>query len=138
VYAPRKISALVGLGDAEGVKLYGISASGAPIDAAAFWPQFQAMKAARNIAWTHTPAFAIFHQGEELAYLVLCWWGNGNELFVRVAVQENAVWVVDSDRYSFCLWDLEVMWHERQSYIRWLYSGRPDLPAYRRDLMPPS
>lgn len=134
VYAPRRVCHIASAGDAEGVKLYGIAVSTAAVDAGAFWPQFEQMKASEHIHWPQTAAFAIFHEGAEQLYLVLCWWGNGNELFVRVAVRERGGWVMDPSRYSFCLWDMEIMWHERASYIRWVYSGPPDLAAYRGDL----
>jgi hypothetical protein len=136
LYTPRHISHIAGFRDADEVKLYGISASGTPVDAADFQSQFLAMKSSINVPWVRTPAFAIFHQGAGQPYLVLCWWGNDNELFVRVAVRESSGWIVNPDRYSFCLWDMEVMWHEQRSYIRWLYSGKPDLTAYRGDVGP--
>ncbi len=71
-----------------------------------------------------------------LLYLVLAWWGNDNELFVRVAVRESGTWLVGSDRYSFCLWDMEVMWFERQCYIDSMYSGSPNLQRYRAARLP--
>lgn len=94
------------------------------------------MKAAQ-VDWSRTAGFAIFHQAANFPYLVLCWWGNDNELFVRVAVLENGTWVTDTDRFSFCLWDMEIMWLERRSYIERMYSGQQDLDAYRSDLVVP-
>lgn len=91
------------------------------------------MKEAAKVDWPATPGFAILHQGANLPYLVLCWWGNDNELFVRVAVREEERWTIDQNRFSFCLWDMEIMWLERKSYIRCMYSGTHDLAAYRTD-----
>lgn len=119
------------------MKLYAVSATGASVDVAAFTAQLGAMKRSVPVQWPATAAYAIFHQGVEHGYLVLCWWGNNNELFVRVAVREGGGWVVDPERYSFCLWDMEIMWLERQSYIRWMYSGVVDLASYRSDTVVP-
>ena len=136
MYAPRQFSRISGSSDADGLKLYSVSATGAP-DIAAFNAQLGDMKRGVPVHWPATAAYAIFHQGAELGYLVLCWWGNDNELFTRVAVREAAGWVIDPERYSFCLWDMEIMWLERQSYIRWMYSGAVDLASYRSDIVVP-
>lgn len=93
------------------------------------------MKRASSVDWPATPGFAILHQGATLSYLVLCWWGNDNELFVRVAVLEEGRWVIDKDRFSFRIWDMEIMWLERKSYIRCMYSGAQDLTVYRADIV---
>ena len=41
-------------------------------------------------------------------------------------------WVEDPLRFSFCLWDLEVFWRERNAFIECVYCAQPDLAAYRR------
>jgi len=62
---------------------------------------------------------------------VLAWWGNDNELFTSVSVKTALDWVEDSSRFSFCLWDLEVIWHERNYFIEFIYCSNPDLETYR-------
>lgn len=89
------------------------------------------MKKSRNIPWFETPAFVIFHEGEESCYLVLCWWGNSNELFNSVSVLTQAGWVEDAGKYSFCLYDLEVFWSERNIFIETMYGGETDIEVYR-------
>jgi hypothetical protein len=59
------------------------------------------------------------------------WWGNDNELFTSVSARSSGDWVEDPRRYSFCLWDLEVFWFERNRYIELVYRSAPDLDAYR-------
>lgn len=54
--------------------------------------------------------------GASSAYWVPGWWGNDNELSTKVAVPEPGGWTIDALRYSFCLWDMEVIWHERQAF----------------------
>ena len=116
------------------MKLYTISSSGASVDIEDFLPRVRESKEEKNIDWKTTASFAIFHAGAEMNYLVLAWWGNGNELFTPVSVEKEEGWVEDSNRYSFCLWDLEVFWHERNSFIKHMYSGHTDIEAYRADL----
>lgn len=89
------------------------------------------MKADRDISWQHTPAFVIFHQGAGYQYLVLVWWGNDNELFTSVSVLEDECWIEDATKFSFCLYDMEVMWRERNIYITTIDCETPSLNAYR-------
>lgn len=64
-------------------------------------------------------------------YLVLAWRGNDNELFTSVSVKTESGWVEDASRFSFCLWDLEVFWWERNWFVETLYGLEPSLEAYR-------
>lgn len=134
MFKPRLIRSLPSSSDRDGVKLYAISLDEAFTDYAKYLDRLVHVKAELNLTWSETPAFAILHQGQAAAYLVLGYWGNDNELFTAVSVEEQGRWVQDPRRYSFCLWDLEVFWHERNSYVRHMYSGSPDMPAYRADL----
>lgn len=131
MFQPRRIQSEPTWSDPAGIKIYTISASGRDVDQSAFAVQLAAMKTRVPIDWSEAPAFAIFHEGAGALYLVLVWWGNDNELFIRVAVREPGGWVSDMSRYSFCLWDLEIMWHERQFFIDTIYCAEPDLAAYR-------
>ena len=62
---------------------------------------------------------------------MLAWWGNDNELFTSVSARSTQGWVEDPRRYSFCLWDLEVFWFERNRYVELVYRAAPDLDGYR-------
>ena len=73
--------------------------------------------------------YIIFHEGSSMHYLVACAWGNDNELFVEVRVFIDGEWR-KSEEYSFCLYDMEVMWFERNAYVSSLYSGNPDREQY--------
>lgn len=132
MFKPRRIDTSSDWFDSDGVKLYTVSATGNDVAQPPYLAQLQLAKSGKRIDWQHTPSFAIFHDGTNAQYFVLAWWGNGNELFTSVSVRELSGWVVDSERYSFCLWDLEILWAERNIYIETMYSGNPDLDAYRR------
>lgn len=133
VFRRRRIDTAADWLDEDGVKLYTVSASGKPVCLNDYRPRLQAVKATKPVIWAETAAFAICHDGAGMQYLVLCWWGNGNELMSSVSVRSGTGWVVDPDRYSFCLWDLEILWAERNIFIRTMYSGIADLAAYRRE-----
>lgn len=131
MFHPRKTETHPGWSDPDGIKLYTISAHHQPVEKAPYLAQLAKLKQQQPIAWSSTPAFAIFHDGATLKYLVLAWWGNDNELFTSVSVQTPAGWVEDPARYSFCAYDLEVMWQERNFFIECLDCAAPDLAAYR-------
>lgn len=134
-FVPRTIDSRLQWQDSAGTKIYTVSITGTPVDRSPYEPRLAAMKAVRNIDWPRTAAFAIFHEAA-LRYLVLAWWGNDNELFTAVSVQEAGGWVEDPARYSFCVWDLQIIWHERNAFIDLVYRPRPDLDAYRARLLP--
>ena len=136
MYSPRLIRNAQTPSDSDGLKLYTISAHDTPLDERPFYEEMLRLKGLCAVDWARTAAFAIFHEGASALYLVLAWWGNENELFSRVSVRESAAWDAEPNRYSFCLWDMEIMWFERQSFIRHLYSGDPNLANYRKDRIP--
>lgn len=132
-YAPRRIDSNAQWCDDDGIKIYTVSASGRPVDQADYTSRLAQIKQEHDVDWRSTPAFAIFHDGAGgLQYLVLAWWGNDNELFTTVTVRDGERWIVDPARYSFCVWDLEIFWAERNFFIEHVYTERPDQEAYRR------
>lgn len=132
LYRPRRIQPATPAWDDDGLKLYTVSASGQPVAEAPYRAELARQKAALGLDWARTAAFAIFHAGATQAYLVLCWWGQDNELRQHVLAQEDGRWVHDPRRYSVCVWDLEILWAERGYFLEHLYRERPSLRAYRR------
>jgi hypothetical protein len=62
----------------------------------------------------------IEHQGANVDYLVLGWWDRENELPLRVFVNDPADgegWRAARGGESVCVWDLEVVWREREAYV---------------------
>lgn len=133
MFEPRRIETASDWLDQDGVKLYTVSASGRDVDLSEYLPKLQEIKAQQAVNWPSTPSFAIFHEGTGADYLVLAWWANDNELFTSVSVRVGGQWVKDPSRYSFCLWDLEIFWAERNIFVNTMYSGHPDLQAYRQE-----
>jgi len=132
MFKKRHIKTQKGWSDDEGCKLYTVNAQNKPVDKSLYLPRLADMKRTRRLDWSSIPSFAIFHEGETHQYLVLVWWGNDNEMFVSVSVREPLGWIADQDKYSFCLWDLEIFWAERNIFIDTMYSGKPDIESYKQ------
>ncbi len=131
MFKPRRIETSSDWLDPDGIKLYTVSATGEAVMQTDYLTQLQIIKSQKQLDWKRIPAFVIFHEAANAQYLVLAWWGNDNEMFISVSVREQSDWIVDSDKYSFCLWDLEIIWAERNIFIETMYSGTTDLAAYR-------
>ncbi len=63
--------------------------------------------------------FLIAHQGRTGDYVVLGWWDNENELPLRVWVRRTRGerWRPASGGESICVWDLEIIWAEREAWV---------------------
>ena len=68
--------------------------------------------------------FVIEHQGISVTYLVLGWWDRENELPLRVWVCDDGGWRPARDGESACVWDLEVIWFERNAWVETMMAGR--------------
>ena len=70
--------------------------------------------------------FAILHQGKTADYFILCWWDHQNELPTKVFLSGPEGWRPAAVGESFCVWDLRVMWWEREAYVATVLAGRSD------------
>ncbi|HSA54529.1 MAG TPA: hypothetical protein VLE53_02445 [Gemmatimonadaceae bacterium] len=72
-------------------------------------------------------AILIRHQAEGMDYLVLAWWDRENELPIKVFVREASEpeWRRARGGESVCVWDLDVLWQERQAYVATLLGPEP-------------
>lgn len=131
MYKPRMIENRAENLDSSGIKIYTVSAHNQPVKQEKYLPRLQQVKKARAINWEATPAFAIFHDGLHCEYLVLLWWANDNELFTSVSVKLENEWIEDPEKYSFCLYDLEIMWAERNIFIKTMDCQSPSLKEYQ-------
>lgn len=68
--------------------------------------------------------FMVLHQGATGDYLILCWWDRENELPTRIYVRSPEGWRPAVGGESFCVWDLSVMWWEREAYVASMLSGQ--------------
>jgi hypothetical protein len=70
--------------------------------------------------------FAIQHQGRTGDYFVLGWWDNENELPLHVFVGDQHGWRKAQGGESVCVWDLRVIWWERELYVNTMMAGHAD------------
>lgn len=78
-------------------------------------------------------AILILHQGGTADYVVLAWWDSDNELPLHVWVRkpDEAEFRPAGSSESVCVWDLDVLWGERQLYVRHMIGEPgPDLETY--------
>ena len=129
------------------LKLYDIDKDGGAIDAAAFEPGIElALKDLPTPAVTdERPGVGVIirHQTPTLLYLILCWWGRVNEMPIRTFGNElgegadirGRGWRAAQGDESVCVWDLDVIAHERNAYVDHVLSrpDAPDLEAYLAD-----
>lgn len=140
-YAPRAISTLSPLRIRDWtLKRYAIRYGEAPFDDRRF-------ESGRAFALAALPSpavipgrcgvgFMIEHQGNRIDYIVLAWWDRQNELPLRVYVREaGAEWRAARGSESVCVWDMQVLWAERQAYVATAMSGMPANSYVERDAL---
>lgn len=77
----------------------------------------------------------ILHAGAGCDYIVLAWWDRENELPLRLRVREGGgAWRDAGPSQSVCVWDLDILAHERAAYVRHvLEPARADIDGYLAD-----
>ncbi len=86
-------------------------------------------------------AFLILHQGVTGDYAVLSWWDRQNELPTHVWTRHEDRWAPARSDEHFCVWDLELLWFERNAWVETVLSGaplEPSLADYQRRTFPES
>jgi hypothetical protein len=88
--------------------------------------------------------FVILHRcGSDFYFLIVSTWRGNNELWETVfykngeAMADFALWPRDGmHKPTFCVWELVPVWHEKESWERFLKSGRDEAAAqvWLRDL----
>lgn len=132
MYLKRRIRYLSEYSDPNAVKIYTIAYPDKKLNIDVFVERLSTVKQSQHIEWDNTPSFAIFHSGKERDYLIFCWWLNDNELFNSVSVRDEYGWVEDHNKYSFCVYDLEVIWAERNYFIQTIDCETPSIHNYRQ------
>ncbi|MEQ8769305.1 MAG: hypothetical protein RIB60_02225 [Phycisphaerales bacterium] len=148
-YEPRPIR-FAGLIEHAGwrLKRYAVWVSGPDPDLPAFDSGTPALLASLPMP-AATPArpgvgFVIAHaghdpDGSDVRYLVGCWWDQCNELFTRVLVRgarTGDAWTANAG--APCVWDLQIIAHERDACVRRLLTASPDPDGYLQDVFTPS
>ena len=72
--------------------------------------------------------FLMQHQGNGIDYTVVAWWDRENELPIKVYVCDRPGtndWRPAGGSESICVWDLEVIWAERNAYVQTVLASTP-------------
>ncbi len=144
IYSPRAVRFIERVEfDRWALKLYAISYGDQAMDAQDF---HEAVALARWVlprpartAQRPGLGFLIAHRGRDVDYFVINWWDRENELFNRVLMREQragADWRAGTAGELACVWDLEILWFERNAYIAHMLDGAPDEEAYLATVMP--
>lgn len=87
-------------------------------------------------------AFLIVHEAREGAWLLFSWWTGGEMLETEVYFASRAmpdhIQPSPHDGTLMCVWEMEVLWHERKAWIKHVLSqpDHPALLAYINDVFP--
>lgn len=135
-FAPRSV-AFDGLVHCNGFELRSYSVNKECVQASAVSPFQEGVRLAlENLPSVRDEScpgagFIIKHQGVDANYVVLAWWTQENELPTRVFVTDRKTgkWR-EAKNESFCVWDLEIMWQERNHYIRTVLGGSSNVSDY--------
>ena len=81
--------------------------------------------------------FVLLHRcGEDFYFLIICTWRNSNELWETVFYKDGdsmadfALFPRDGDhKPTLCVWELVPVWHEQQTWVRFLSSPRDEKAA---------
>jgi hypothetical protein len=106
---------------------------------AAYAPAVESLPAPDLEAGRPGLGFFIAHQGRTGDYAVLGWWNRENELPLKISVRRdrNEPWRPAAEGESICIWDLEVIWEERQAWIETMLSpAGPNGEAYLSRVFP--
>ena len=88
--------------------------------------------------------FVILHQcGKDFYFLIVSTWRGNNEMWETVFYKESeamadfALWQREGmHKATYCVWELAPVWHEKESWERFLMSARDEAAAevWQRDL----
>lgn len=106
------------------LKLYSVLYGPGPLDWDAFAPGLaqaeRALPQPAVAAGRPGVGLLIAHQGRTGNYAVLAWWDRENELPLRVFLSPDGraqSWRPAEGGESICVWDLEILWAEREAYV---------------------
>ena len=83
--------------------------------------------------------FAIVHAGEEAIWLLLDWWKPGGvlcQVLSRAELAAPGVFRPVTEPIMACVWELVVVNHERDAWVRHMLTRRPSVRGYIEDRLP--
>lgn len=99
-------------------------------------PEWLALKNSFDATHEHI-AFLIIHSGTEGVFSILNWWVGKNMLNTHIFFSDpnhpEKFQLISGDGLAPCIWELEVINHERNSWIANVLK-KPDIPDYEQYL----
>lgn len=87
----------------------------------------------------HRLGFCIVHIGDEAVWLLLDWWLSGGIVCQRMLsapLAKPALFTPVSTPALACVWELVVIAHERDAWVRHMLTASPNPSAYLNDVLP--
>jgi hypothetical protein len=130
-FEPRTITPLQPVVAQRGyqLKVYAVACQGRTFERGPFEPAIaelsQRLPIPSSDAGRPGVGFLILHQGFTADYAVLAWWDQQNELPIHVLVNDSSGWRSANAHESICVFDLEILWFERNLWIATALAGYP-------------
>lgn len=120
------------------VKIYGISTKTTEIAFSKLYRVKQDLPNWLNNCKTpgyksHQHATLILHQGEKEFFVVLSSWMDENMLQIcAYKLESNAIKLISKNGCVTCVWELAVIWHERNAWVKHILmqAPNPNFTAY--------
>ncbi|MEO1213598.1 MAG: hypothetical protein AAFY45_08750 [Bacteroidota bacterium] len=83
-------------------------------------------------------AFLVFHEGREGMWILLNWWTGGEMLQTHVYfcgyTRDEQIKAATHEGGLICVWELEIVLHERKAWIQHVLQNAPNRYAYLADI----
>lgn len=149
IYVPRRM-ACVGVWEEAGaaLKAYAIHRDRdaavpilpAEIAAAARRKAFGVLQEVERDAGFHGLGYCIAHVGEEAVWLLVDWWRAGGivcQKLLSAPLSSPADFKTVQAPFLACVWELAVIGHERDAWVRNMMRAAPDAQGYLADRLAP-
>ncbi|WP_375261760.1 hypothetical protein [Palleronia sp.] len=94
-------------------------------------------EAAATEGGSHDLGFAVMHEGDMGTWLLMDWWAHGDILCQRLSLNDGAGFrAVDDRPLAACVWELPVLAHERNAWVRHMMHAPVSADRYLSDRLP--
>ena len=111
------------------LKAYAVACQGRAFDQGRFEPAIAELSQRLPIPSSDSGCpgvgFLILHQGLTADYAILAWWDQQNELPIHVLVNDSTGWRAANAHESFCVYEMEILWFERNLWVSTALAGIP-------------
>lgn len=83
--------------------------------------------------------YCIVHMGQDAVWLLVDWWVSGGIVCQRMLsapLTQPDLFTATNASALACVWELVVIAHERDAWVRHVMTAQPDYQAYLQDTLP--